>query len=196
MMPIGTDGKTLIQSYTLQAVNKIGVTESPFSFAQQIQDYLAERWEGTITTKPLYGADARNMRGFLNSLRGRKGTFQAAIPQDFANDYSLFADYDPYDQYIQIQDYAATPSFDLDRGIYFQLGTAGDRRLFMMQEDYNGSTYTQNSIFPRVGQGYYTNYRLYTTNPIGTFRLTDNNTAFSVDVTEGHSFSFAFESII
>ena len=94
MMPIGTDGKTLIQSYTLQSVNKIGVTESPFSFAQQIQDYLAERWEGTITTKPLYGADARNMRGFLNSLRGRKGTFQAAIPQDFANDYKLADDYD------------------------------------------------------------------------------------------------------
>lgn len=195
-MPIGGDGRTLIESYNLSLVNKVGVSESPFSFAQQIQDYGADRWEGTITTRPLYGEDARNMRGFLNSIQGRRGTFQFAIPQSLSNHYELNGTFSTQNHIHIRPKTGITPDHSLTRGTYFSLGSAGSRRLFMMSEDYSGNITDEHNISPRANYiSYSTGEDLITTNPIGTFRLMDNNTGFSVDITEGHRISFSFHSV-
>lgn len=195
-MPIGGDDRTLIQSYNLSLVSKVGISESPFSFQQQVQDYGADRWEGTITTRPLYGEDARNMRGFLNSIQGRRGTFQFAIPQNLSSDYELNSAFSTQDHIHIRPKTGVTPAHDLTRGTYFSLGSSGNRRLFMMSEDYSGSTATEHSIAPRSNYiSYSTGEDLVTINPIGTFRLTSNETSFGVDVTEGHKITFAFHSV-
>lgn len=58
------------------AQSAVGVTESPFTFAQQGQSHQGQAWKGwEVTYPPLERADAEDVVGFLLALNGREGTF-------------------------------------------------------------------------------------------------------------------------
>ena len=188
-MPLRSDGRTVVQSYNLQMVNKIGVTESPFTFKQQIQDYNAMRWELTFTTAPLYGADAKNFRGFLNSLKGRLGMFYFPIPQSgvtYGTNGSQFEGADTLK--LNTNNQTTNP---LVAGTYL----SQSNRLYMALEDY-ADTNTPINVTPNLRSAIGNANTIYANNPIGTFRLSSNTSEFAVDVTEGHSFTVACEEAL
>ena len=193
-MPLGADGRTLIQSLQMGVVSKVGVSESPFTFKQQIQDYNDSRWEGTITTRPLYGADILAMRGFILSMKGRKGIFEFSVPQNLSNDYELGSAYNSEDDMDIAIKSGVTPSHAMTAGTYFQLGVAGSRRLFMTIED--RQTAANTAVVPSgFGQSSGGGSDLITINPLCRAKLMDNTTMYGVDITEGHSFTFAFHGV-
>lgn len=53
------------------------MTESPFTYAQQVHEHQGARWEMEISFPPMTRAQAYEMQAFINSLRGRRGTFLA-----------------------------------------------------------------------------------------------------------------------
>lgn len=190
--PTRSDGSSIIKSYELEMVHKVGVTESPFTFKQQIQDYNASRWELTFTTVPLYGADALNVRGFLQSLKGRLGMFYFPIPQDLGTDYQVSTTTNAGSPTVRIMErFMHTITHDFVRGTYFSL----NNRLYMALEDYVSGT-TDMEVTPKLRTQASSGIFAYTTNPIGTFRLADNSASFSVDVTEGHSVTVACEEAL
>ncbi len=186
-MPLRSDGRTVVQSYNLQMVHKVGVTESPFTFKQQIQDYDAMRWELTFTTAPLYGADATNFRGFLQSLKGRLGMFYFPIPQSGTIVSSVGTNVEGSDT---LRFNTSDPE-RIKKGFY--LSTAN--RLYMALEDYVNNT-TPVNVTPNLRTTVSSGNSVYTNNPIGTFRLSSNTSEFAVDVTEGHSFTVACEEAL
>lgn len=52
-----------------------GMSESPFTFQQQVYEHQGARWEMNMTFAPQTRADAAAIHGFLAALRGRRGTF-------------------------------------------------------------------------------------------------------------------------
>jgi hypothetical protein len=194
-MPIGADGRTLIQSLQIGVVSKVGISESPFTFKQQIQDYNDSRWEGTITTRPLFGDDALAMRAFFMSLKGRLGTFQFSVPQELSNDYELGAFFDGEDSIRVATKSGVTPSHTMKAGTYFQIDTT-DKKLFMVIEDANIDVSENTDIIPvSFGATASTGKDLITTNPICTAKLMNNTSMYNVGIREGHSFSFAFHGV-
>ena len=190
LMPVLATGGSIIKNYTLRMVEKIGVSESPFTFKQQLQDYGAMRWELEFTTVPLYGEDARNMRGFLQSLRGRLGSFYFYTPQTLTNQYELTSAGFIGDTEIEVGLSSGYPQHNFTRGTYFSI----DNRLYMAldNKDSNGDV----EITPRLRHNLNTGTNIITTNPIGIFRLNNNDPSFSVDVTEGHSISISCHEVI
>lgn len=189
LLPSTQDGRTIIQSYDLRMVEKVGVTESPFTFKQQIQDYGAQRWELELTTIPLYGEDARNVRGFLTSLRGRLGTFWVPLPQRLGNGWETSTYQQPEDTSL-VATWTGTNTADdeypLKRGMYFSY----NNMLHMIMTDRDPSTGAF-EITPPLRTATQPNVVLGTTYPIGVFRLLDNDASYSVDVTEGHSLTIS-----
>lgn len=56
------------------------MSESPFSYAQQVHDFGGGRWEAEVTIPPLAQSDAQLFQAFLIGLEGRKGTFTMSHP--------------------------------------------------------------------------------------------------------------------
>lgn len=185
------DGSSAVKSYDLRMNYKIGITESPFTFKQQIQDYDASRWELNITTVPLYGDDALNFRGFLQSLRGRLGMFYFPIPQTLNNDYRHVTNKVAGEDHVVLNPASQSPSHDFIRGTYFSVSN----RLYMALEDYVSNTAPLN-ITPKLRTSTLAGSVVYTQNPIGTFRLSTNDAGYGVDVTEGHSITIACEEAL
>jgi len=192
-MPLRADGTTIIQSYDLRMVEKIGVSESPFSYKQQFQDYNSMRWELDIKTVPLYGEDALNVRGFLQSLRGQLGRFYVSIPQLLANQYEMASAAFTNDMELDVRLISSGFSHRFKRGTYFSMAN----RLYMATTDLsslggNGSV----DITPKLRDNRNANDPIYTYNPIGVFRLNSNDPNVSVDVTEGHSMTISCHEAI
>lgn len=72
-----TSHKTL-QKIRLTEQNNVGMSASPFSFAQQVYDWQGDSWMLDGSLPPLKIADAEAWIAFLGSLRGRGGTFLAS----------------------------------------------------------------------------------------------------------------------
>lgn len=188
-LPLASDGGNLIESYSLRMVEKIGVSESPFTFKQQFQDYNAMRWELDLTTVPLYGEDARNMRGFLQSLRGRLGRFYFAIPQQLANDFKVNSAAFIGDTDIEVATISGTApvNHNFTRGTYFSIAN----RLYMAIEDWDAVSNHEPEITPKLRSNLNSNDTIYTVNPVGIFRLNINDPSYSVNVTEGHKMTIS-----
>ncbi len=191
-MPIQSNGSSIIKSYDLRMNEKIGVTTSAFNFKQQFQDYNASRWELSIKTIPLFGDDARNMRGLLQSLRGRLGTFLVNIPQNNGepNPFVNMQNASIGNDHINVGNSSAT-ALTFNRGTYF----SHDNYLYMAMEDRPLSAGDQ-VITPRLRTPLTALDILYTTNPRGVFRLDNNDPEFAVSVNEGHTFSFTCHEVI
>lgn len=59
----------------------VGVTESPFTLEQQVQEHQGEGWAGRITVSPMADRDIYEpWMAFLTALRGRRGTFLFGDP--------------------------------------------------------------------------------------------------------------------
>jgi hypothetical protein len=71
------------------------LSQSPFTFAQQVFKYPGERWKASVQLAPMKRVDAENWLSFLLSLKGRSGTFlmgnpNASQPQGYAVKVNLF----------------------------------------------------------------------------------------------------------
>lgn len=64
------------RSIRLSPQNAVAVTESPYSFATQVQTHQGQRWIADVTLPPIkQDSTADDWAAFLTALRGRYGTF-------------------------------------------------------------------------------------------------------------------------
>lgn len=72
---------TGISSLEFGPSSVIGMTESPFTLAQQVQEHSGEGWAGRVTVSPMVDRDIYEpWMAFLTSLRGKRGTFLFGDP--------------------------------------------------------------------------------------------------------------------
>ena len=70
------------RKFKLSGNNLVGVTESPFTFEAQIQQWGGERWELEVGLPPMLHDEAEQWVAFLLALRGQVGTFLMGDPMN------------------------------------------------------------------------------------------------------------------
>lgn len=88
--PLNTPTNIGIANITLMAENAVAVSQSPFTFAQQIVAHPGQRWAASISLPPMKRQDAENWIAFLLSLKGQVGTFLLGDPNG-VNDQGVAA---------------------------------------------------------------------------------------------------------
>lgn len=78
--PLNTPTNIGIANITLMAENAVAVSQSPFTFAQQIVAHPGQRWAASISLPPMKRQDAEAWVAFLLSLKGQVGTFLLGDP--------------------------------------------------------------------------------------------------------------------
>lgn len=78
--PLSLPTASGIRSIDLRMINAVAVSQSPFTFATQVQAYGGEMWQADVTLPPMKRAQAEVWVAFLASLRGQFGTFLMGDP--------------------------------------------------------------------------------------------------------------------
>jgi len=167
-----------IQSVEMRLRRSIAVSESPFSYDQQVYDFGGARWEAEVTLAPLSYADARAVEGFLIALKGQSGTFTFGNPLHYSNKSILTIGGAAIgDDTITVQ------GTSVDAGNYFQLGNY----LYIVTEDWNGSG--DIVIQPPLREYIATSNLLEFDKPRSTWRLTANDIGWSTGSSAMTSFT-------
>lgn len=163
-----------ISNFSLRFVKSVAMSESPFSYAQQVHDFGGGRWEAEITIPPLKQSDAQVFQAFLIGLKGRFGTFTMSHPL----------------QSVSLSRTASGTKGDTDvdfngsvnAGTYFSV----DNHLYLTLETGTAGVEIQPPLRTTISTA-----AIDTTLPLGTWRLSTNDVDWSTGVNNLTPFTFA-----
>lgn len=89
--PLNTPTNLGIANITLSAENAVAISQSPFTFQQQIVAHPGQRWAASVSLPPMKRQDAEYWIAFLLSLKGQVGTFLLGDPNCVAPQGSVTA---------------------------------------------------------------------------------------------------------
>jgi len=78
--PLNTPTNIGIANITLSAENAVAISQSPFTYQQQVVVHPGQRWAASISLPPMKRQDAEYWIAFLLSLKGQIGTFLLGDP--------------------------------------------------------------------------------------------------------------------
>jgi hypothetical protein len=189
--------------FNLTRTSRNAVSESPFTFAQQVLTYPGQRWVADVTLPPLDRAQLDVWRAFFAKLNGREHTFNlgdplSETPKGSAGGTPVVNGASQTGSSLVID--GATPSQTgwLLAGDYIQLGTGGDARLYMVTDDVNsdGSGNVTIPIWPDLQIIPSDNDSVIVSNTVGTFRLTSDDTSFETNSNSFSTISFNAVSVV
>lgn len=196
-----------IAKINLRAVNSVSISESPFTFKQQVIAHTGQRWEAEISMPPMQRADAEQWISFLVSLNGVKGTFllgdpNAATPRGSAsttpgtpvvNGASQTGDS------LTIDGCPVSATGYLKAGDYIQLGGGSSATLHkvLTDVDTNDSGQATLDLWPYIRTAPDDDATLVVSNAKGLFRLASNQTDWSISNASIYGVTFpALEAIV
>ncbi len=118
----------------------VAVSQSPFTYAQQVAKYTGSVWQTTVTLPPMKRADAGAWQSFLMQLNGRFGTFLLGDPDgktiqgsastviSVNGDHSIGA-------FDVVVDGCTASSTEFKKGDYVQFGSGASSKLHMIVAD-------------------------------------------------------------
>lgn len=78
--PLQIPSNVGIANITLSAENAGAISQSPFTFQQQVVAHPGQRWAASVSLPPMRKEDAEYWVAFLLSLKGQVGTFLMGDP--------------------------------------------------------------------------------------------------------------------
>lgn len=127
----------------------VGHTMSPFSGNQQVQEYDLALWKASITLPPMKRSQASDWVAFFVRLHGRRGTFalgdpdgqtlQGVCPSATLSSNVAVGD---FDLPLSVGNVSASGTYNdaFKAGDYVQLGSGGNRKLYMVVATVNASS--------------------------------------------------------
>ena len=201
--PISFLSHTGVRSVELRAVNAVIYEMSPFTFAGQAQASSGQMWQADVTLPPMKREDAEIWIAWLVSLRGRFGTFNmgdpsAATPRGVATGTPLVNGSNQTGETLAIDGCTANVTGWLKAGDYVQLGAAGTATLHKVLADVNtnSSGETTLSLWPHVRSAPLDDATVVVTDAVGRWRLSSNESSWSVNEASIYGITFsAMEAI-
>ena len=198
--PLTLPSHTGITGITFRAVNTVGITQSPFTYSQQVVAHSGQRWEVDVTLPAMARADAEQWIAFLVSLRGVFGTFTlgdpvGASPRGSAGGTPLVNGASQTGGTLNIDGCTASQTGWLKAGDYIQLGTAGTATLHkvLADADSNGSGEVSLDIWPYIRTAPADDASVTLTNTVGRFRLASNQQNWNIN--EASIFGMTFGGV-
>ena len=190
--PLATPTTIGIESIELRAVNAVAVSQSPFTFKQQIISHGGQKWEASVNIPSVHRDKAAEWKAMLVGLKGQAGTFllgdpDYATPQGTVSSCVLTGDAGDDNATVVM-------TGTLKAGDYIQLGSGSSAKLHQVLLDQSGDGTIQ--IWPSL-RSTYSSATVTFNSPKGVFRLATNMTSWSINNASIYGISFeAVEAVI
>lgn len=164
-----------IQNISFRIRSSVSMSQSPFTYDQQVYINQGVRWEGEVTLSPLNRSESKQVEGFLSGLRGMSGTFKIGNPLHTTNAVGTITG--------SVNDDTVTASltgavvgdyFEHNDNLYIITSISGSSVGIMPPLRTSASSSTVDFTLPK-----------------GTFRLSTNDIGWSIDQAGTHGFTFA-----
>jgi len=190
--PLDTPTSIGIESIELRAVNAVAVSQSPFTYKQQIVSHGGQKWEASVNIPSVHRDKAAQWKALLVGLKGQTGTFllgdpDYATPQGTVSSCTLSGS-------AGNETASVVMTGTLKAGDYIQLGSGSAAKLHQVLLDQDGDGSLE--IWPSLRSDY-TNSTVVFNSPKGVFRLSNNVTSWSINNASTYGISFeAVEAVI
>ena len=183
--PLNTPTTIGIESIELRAVNAVAVSQSPFTYKQQVISHGGQKWEASVTIPSVHRDKAAEWKALLVGLKGQVGTFllgdpDYATPQGTVSSCTLTGS--AGDETVDV-----IMTGTLKAGDYIQLGGGSSAKLHQVLLDQNGTGILE--IWPALRSDY-TGATVVFNSPKGVFRLSNNVTSWSINNASIYGISF------
>lgn len=183
--PLSTPTTIGIESIELRAVNAVSVSQSPFTYRQQVISYGGQKWEALVTIPSVRRDKAAEWKTMLVGLKGQTGTFllgdpDYVTPRGDVSSCTLTGS-------AGGDTVSVVMSGSLKAGDYIQLGTAATSKLHKVLVDQSGDGNLE--IWPALRSDYASATVVFNS-PKGVFRLGSNVTSWSIDNASTYGISF------
>lgn len=196
-----------IAEIELRANNVVGISQSAFTFDQQIVQHQGQRWEASISLPPVRKDLSEPWVAFLLSLKGPVGTFllgdpNMATPQGSASatpgtplvDGAVVSGASE----IAVDGLPASTTGYLKAGDYIQLGSGSTATLHKVLVDVDSDAGGEATIdfWPSVRRSIADNEAVVVSGAKGNFRLASSVSSWSINNSSVYGISFdAVETI-
>ena len=190
--PLATPTTIGIESIELRAVNAVAVSQSPFTYKQQVISHGGQKWEASVNIPSVHRDKAAEWKAMLVGLKGQTGTFllgdpDYATPQGTVSSCVLTGDAGDDNATVVM-------TGTLKAGDYIQLGGGSSAKLHQVLLDQDGDGTIQ--IWPSL-RSTYSSATVTFNSPKGVFRLATNMTSWSINNASIYGISFeAVEAVI
>jgi len=186
--PLDTPTTIGIERIELRAVNAVAVSQSPFTYKQQVISHQGQIWSASVSIPSVRRDLAAEWKAMLVALKGSVGTFLLGDP-DYATPRGTIEGSPTLsgtagDDTVQI-----TLTGTLLAGDYIQLGTGSAARLHQVLVDRAAGTDVDLEIWPSLRSTYSGETVIYNS-PKGVFRLGNSTTSWSIDNASFYGISF------
>ena len=183
--PLNTPTTIGIESIELRAVNAVAVSQSPFTYKQQVISHGGQKWEASVTIPSVHRDKAAEWKALLVGLKGQVGTFllgdpDYATPQGTVSSCTLTGS--AGDETVSV-----VMTGSLKAGDYIQLGAGSSAKLHQVLLDQDGDGSLE--IWPALRSDY-TGATVVFNSPKGVFRLSNNVTSWSINNASIYGISF------
>ena len=199
--PLTFPTQTGVAAVEFTATDVVSVSQSPFTFSQQVVRHAGARWSATISIPPVKRSDSEYWNSFLLRLRGQFGTFllgdpNGATPRGSAASAAGTPVVNGASQTgneLAIDGLPASATGYLKAGDYIQLGSASTSRLYKVLEDVdsNGSGEATLNLWPDLRSSPADGATVVVSNAKGVFRLSNNEAVWTINNAGFYSISFA-----
>ena len=184
--PLNTPTTIGIESIELRARNAVAVSQSPFTYKQQVVAHQGQTWEASVSIPSVRRDLAADWKAMLVALKGPVGTFLLGDP-DYATPRGTVSGTPTLSGTAGDSTVSITMTGTLLAGDYIQLGTGSAARLHQVLVDQSGSGNLE--IWPDLRSTYSGETVIYS-NPKGIFRLAQSVTSWSIDNASFYGISF------
>ena len=189
-----------IANITLTAENAVAISQSPFTYSQQIVKHQGERWSASVSLPPMLRSDAEPWVAFLLSLKGQYGTFllgdpNCKTPQGSARTTlgtPLVNGASQIGETLNIDGLPLSVSGYLKAGDYLQLGSSSTAKLYKVLSDVNTDSNGRAAIdlWPSIKVAPADNAVVTLSNTVGNFRLSGNVQQWQINDISSYGITF------
>ena len=189
--PLNTPTSIGIESIEIRAVNSVAISQSPYSYKQQVVSHGGHKWEASVTIPFVRKDKAAQWKSMLVALKGQTGTFllgdpDYATPQGTVSSCTLTGT--AGDETVTV-----VMTGSLLAGDYIQLGTGSSSKLHQVLQDQSGDGTLE--IWPPLRSTYSAKDVTFNS-PKGLFRLANNVTSWSINNASSYGISFEAVEVI
>ena len=196
-----------IAEIELRANNVIGISQSPFTYKQQVVQHQGQRWEASVSIPPVRKDLAEAWIAFLISLKGPVGTFYLGDPNMATprgtilsgTTVTLDSAAAAGDETVALTKGAGPAKSNVFLpGDYIQIGTDSSRTLHKVLNtvDWDANGDGTADIWPHIRGTVASGTSVVHQSTTGKFRLTSGLTSWSINNASTYGISFDAVEVI
>ncbi len=187
-----------IRSINIRAITVVGASVSPFTGQQQVYKHQGQWWEMEVSMPAMKRDEAEQVASFLLKMNGKYGTFLLGdkantAPRGVGTGSPLVKGGSQTGDQLLTDGWTSSTTGILKAGDWIQVGSGSSTRLHKVLDDVNsdGSGNATLNIFPNIRTSPADNTVITVNSPKGIWRLSSNETDFSIDEASVYGITFA-----